>query len=180
MFSRTKEDLHYYEALRLKALMGVMHPDNDHEYRIRHIFREFSIKFHVPLHLVERLPLEEVLINYYEDKYENMEDEDLKSEIKLLLESRESFQARKREEDFQEAEAAQFAKFALDNDKKQKEKVKALNEIKPDIKIPFTKRAPETVFPKVDPNEPLIPPDINIQFSTEDINLDELFDPGSE
>jgi len=60
-------------AHRLSALNAVLHPETDPEYELRRIFRWYSKEFNVPLPQVYDLPLDDVLQNYYEAKYEQME-----------------------------------------------------------------------------------------------------------
>lgn len=64
-------------AHRISALNSVLHPDTDPEYELRRILRWYSQKFGIPLHPVNSvhdIPLDDLLQNYYEAKYEEMED----------------------------------------------------------------------------------------------------------
>lgn len=60
-------------AARLNALCAILHPEWDPEYELRAIYRWYSRTFHTPLHQVAELPLDEVLQNYYEARFEELE-----------------------------------------------------------------------------------------------------------
>lgn len=55
------------------------------DYFLRHIFREYAKTFLTPLHIVETLPLDFVLLHYYENVFENLLKEE-RPEIKELVE----------------------------------------------------------------------------------------------
>lgn len=56
----------------------------DLEYQLRSICRWYSKSFSVPLPQVSEIPIDEVLLAYYESKYEEMEPEDLEKERQRL------------------------------------------------------------------------------------------------
>lgn len=72
------QDLSFYEIVKINALDSVI--QKDQEYMIRHILRWYSKTFHTPLPQVEDIPFVEVLTAYYEERFENMEEQDLKEE----------------------------------------------------------------------------------------------------
>jgi len=63
-----------FSAHRINALSSVMFPGSDPGYELRRIFRWYSTHFCTPLHEVSALPLDDVLQNYFEAKYEELED----------------------------------------------------------------------------------------------------------
>lgn len=115
------------QALRLDALAGALIKpqgdlsDDDRRRFFRRIFRWYSREFATPLHLVEELPVVDVLRNYYEAKVDEMDDEALEAERLLLIETEAERAARVRTEEaekiadetfFEEAEAAIAAEEA--------------------------------------------------------------------
>lgn len=74
-------------AQQVLAMHRVLKPDA--EYLLRRIYRYYSQHFHTPLHVVEELPLDDVLCHYYEHLYENMESgsrEILREKLALTME----------------------------------------------------------------------------------------------
>jgi hypothetical protein len=55
-----------YRAIRVHAYADVVAGKPTHDYSLRSIFRWYSEKFHTPLHLVEDLPVYDVMQHYYE------------------------------------------------------------------------------------------------------------------
>lgn len=86
--------------LRIQALRGVWKPD--HDSTLRRVFRWYSEKFHTPLHEVPDLPLEDILLNWFEVHYEQMEPEEKHNLGLELLETPE--ERRKRESDDKNSE----------------------------------------------------------------------------
>jgi hypothetical protein len=94
------------DAVRVTALASVIYPDS--EYLLRHIFRVYSETFHTPLHIVYELPIDEVLMHYYEHKFEQMDEHERKDWVARVLETEEQRKARERAEDEEQAMAAEF------------------------------------------------------------------------
>jgi hypothetical protein len=67
------------DAIKTKALLAVIKPDM--AASMRRIFRWYSKSFATPLHLIESLPLEDVLQAYFEDHFGNLEEPILEQEI---------------------------------------------------------------------------------------------------
>jgi hypothetical protein len=89
------------QAIRLDALAGVLldakrdeFTEDDRRRFLRKIFRWYSREFSTPLHVVERLPLVDILVHYYEDRAENLSEEDLDAERRLLTETEAERRAR--------------------------------------------------------------------------------------
>lgn len=93
--------MEFFHAIKAKALRDVVLPESKGEYTLRHIFRWYSKTFHTPLHLVDDLPLEDVLRAYFEEKYEGFDQDEIEEEIRALTESKEEKAARLRAEEDQ-------------------------------------------------------------------------------
>jgi len=74
-------------------------------YNLRYIFRWYSQRFHTPLHVVEALPLEDVLRHYYECEYEDLEPHEIANAIKLLSLTDEELARLRKEEDAEDADS---------------------------------------------------------------------------
>jgi hypothetical protein len=99
-----------FEAVKAKALRCVLRPDV--EYMIRHIFRWYSRTFSTPLQEVYDLPLEEVLLHYYEVVFEDLDDHERLEAIGPILETKEQREAERRAEDAKQVDDKEFAQFA--------------------------------------------------------------------
>jgi len=75
--------LEYYKALRIIALNEVLKEDSGQAYSLRQVFRWYSEKFHTPLHLVDDLPLHDIMQHYFESNYEKIQDEQNKLDSEL-------------------------------------------------------------------------------------------------
>lgn len=98
----------YFESLKLIALDNVIHEKGD--YGLRHVFRWYSREFHTPLHVVENLPLEDIMTHYFECQYEDMEDHHRQEEIRNLLQTEEEKQRIKYERDLDRYNDIEYAK----------------------------------------------------------------------
>lgn len=117
------------KALQIRALGNVILDDDDHEYRLRFVFRWYSKTFSTPLHKVEELPLVDVLTAYFEEKYEGMGEEELETERARLVETDEERRARELEEANQLAEADEYAREAEAADVKRIERLRAAGKL---------------------------------------------------
>jgi hypothetical protein len=156
----------------------------DRAATIRSILRWYSKTFHTALHVVEDLPLEDVLTAYYESTYEDLEDEQRAKEIAELLETDEERVARLRRQDEERAEAFDFARFTEEEERK-KEAKKRMADLNPKENQRFVKKeAPETSLPKPMKTTPLkdvkeLPPDIEMKFVSDEAFEQELEGFGS-
>jgi len=64
-----------YADIRIIALNNVANKVGS--YPIRKLVRWFSREFSTPIHVVEDLPIDYILLQYYESQYENMSKEEL-------------------------------------------------------------------------------------------------------
>jgi hypothetical protein len=156
--------MNHYDSLQLLAVRAVMKPDG--EYRLRKIFRWYSTTFHTPLHLVDDLPLEDVLTAYYEQTCEEMNDEDREILLKELLETEEEKRAKQKAKDAEEAEAFEFARRLAAEAKLEAAKAK-LADVKPVVKAPSmlsAKDRREVKLPDSKPAFEKLEPDVEIKF----------------
>lgn len=73
-------------------MLAVVKPDSRAFFR--KICRWFSEKFNTPLPMTEDMPKEYILEHYFESIYGDMDEEDRKEEIRILLETPEERQIR--------------------------------------------------------------------------------------
>lgn len=86
------------QAVKLNALNSIKNPDD--AYYTRFIFRWYSKTFHTPLHTVPDIPMVDILTAYYEEMYENMEEQDLATEmVRASMSPEEWAEKLKREEE---------------------------------------------------------------------------------
>lgn len=104
----------YFEAIRAKCMLAVLKPDSD--AWLRYVFRFYSERFHTPLHTVKSLPLEDVLVAFWETRYEDLEPVLLQEELVGITETEEDRQARSEKEEDDDA----FLKAAEEEAAKQK------------------------------------------------------------
>ncbi len=64
-------------------MLSVVEPDDD--AWLRRVFRYYSKNFATPLHLVQQLPLEDVLRAYFEDMFDSLDEESREERIDWLL-----------------------------------------------------------------------------------------------
>lgn len=84
-------------AICLEALHAVMNGDS--AYQVRRILRWYSREFHTPLHVVEDLPLDDVIQVYFECEFEVLSAKDRLKRAADLIETEEERAARVAEED---------------------------------------------------------------------------------
>lgn len=54
---------------------------------LRRIFRFYSHQYYTPLHVVQKLPLEDILVAYFEHQYEELEEPLLQEELYSLTDT---------------------------------------------------------------------------------------------
>jgi len=74
------------------------------EYRVRYLHRWYSKEYHIPLNLVKNIPLPEILQDFWETRYENMDEHDRDDERVRLLETEDERRLRMFREDAEKAE----------------------------------------------------------------------------
>jgi len=95
-------------ALRDVYLDNAKLPGVSPDFHLRRILREYSQKFHTPLHVVYELPLEFVFQAWLEEYYESKKQEDLHREVIAMLKDPEVLAAERRAEDAEDAETHLF------------------------------------------------------------------------
>lgn len=90
--------MNYYDIFRYAALNSVLNPGT--EYYMRLVTRWYSKTYHTPLHIVEEeVPLEDILLAYFEEKYEAMELDEREGVLAELTETDEQRVERLKKED---------------------------------------------------------------------------------
>lgn len=93
------------EAIQLIAFQLVWNSQKkkfhelDGEYQLRRIFRWYSKAFSTPLHVVEELPLHDVIQSYWEEHYEGLNENELEQERSALTEDPDMLAVRQKKED---------------------------------------------------------------------------------
>jgi succinate dehydrogenase flavin-adding protein (antitoxin of CptAB toxin-antitoxin module) len=106
------------KAVQLVAMKAVVKPDQ--AFLVRRIHRWYSKTFCTPLAEVEDLPLLDVLQTYFEERYQEMSEEDLAREKEQLLQTEEQQALRVQEEEAEEAESWELRRIIAETEKKEK------------------------------------------------------------
>lgn len=155
----------WVEDLKAVAMYSVISEGN--EYVLRNIFRWYSKEFATPLHIVESLPLDDVLRHYYEVHFSELNDQERAEEIDRILLTEEKLRQRKTQEDADDADAYEFGKAA-----EQAEKIKEQKKAKE--KKPDPPSAPASL-PDVSLKDlKELPPDIDIKFIDSDDEIESM------
>lgn len=149
--------------LKALAMQSVLKEDLD--YLLRDVFRWYSKEYATPLHVVETLPLEDVLRHYYEVKYAELSEPERLEEIDRLLLTEEALRIRKVQEDADDADAYEYAKAA--------EKAEAKKAAAP--KPAPTKASAPATLPKIKDLKEL-PPEVEINFIDDNEDPDALLE----
>jgi hypothetical protein len=72
--SEEEKPFNVYTLIQTEAINNILNKTNDFYYR--DICRWYSTTFHTPLHLVETLPWDEVLLHFYEQKWSSLPKSD--------------------------------------------------------------------------------------------------------
>lgn len=95
MAPRKGDGWNWFRGLQVAAMRAVAAAqpeyreklDADGDYFLRTVFRWYSKTFSTPLHEVADLPLDDVLLHYWESQYEEMEADEREAVIKRLRET---------------------------------------------------------------------------------------------
>jgi hypothetical protein len=110
-------DYGFLDGIRIRALAGVMDPDE--EYALRDIFRWYSREFSTKLHEVEGLPLEFILLNWFEVQFQELDEDEQLALSRELVETPEERAARIAHE--KRSDDAFLQRAQARNDKKSKQ-----------------------------------------------------------
>lgn len=117
------------KALQLNALNSVLNPDYD--YHHRQLQRWYSKEFYTPLHIVEELPIEDIVTTFYECRYQELKDDDeegkLAEEIQQLIETDEERFRREMKEQSDSNDDDEFYKKVLEEEAKKKKPKPTIN-----------------------------------------------------
>lgn len=167
-------------AIRKCALAEVVAEESSADYRLRRIFRWYSIKFSTPLHVVEELPIQHVLQHFfevqYETKYDDGELEDLEQERVVLTETDDQRKERlAREAKKREEEEAFMRQVAAEEAAKAKPVGPKDGESGLPTAVPTAQKLPTAIKTDLADNIPEkleIPPDISMKFDVNENDLD--------
>ena len=148
------------DDIRKIALSSVLEPDNDAQVRRLHSW--FSRTFQIPLPEVEDLPIEYILLHYYEELYSNMDEDELLEEAKYVLETPEQRKARIDKEEALDDEFDKEIREEMEAQKKGENKT--LRDL---LKKKRIKKDKESIQSSSSITEP--PPDIKIGFEENDL-----------
>lgn len=112
-------------ALRDVYLDKLKLPGVSSDFHLRRIFREYSKKFHTPLHVVYDLPLEFVFQAWLEEFYEDQKEDSLRAEAIVATKDPTKLVEERRAEDAQDAEDHLF----IEEERKLQETMKKMEEV---------------------------------------------------
>jgi hypothetical protein len=141
----------------------------------RRIFRWYSKAFSTPLHEVDALPLDDVLLAYWEERFEEMEDKDLEEIRGDVTEEPEELRQRQLDEDLAEVDIFEMSQEEITAAVKKAsqtlvDSVAGLKQKMSDANPLSDRGAPELV-----PRNalPTLPPDIHMTFLSDDEDMDD-------
>jgi hypothetical protein len=141
--------MHFTKALQLLALKEVNaeHPSEDFQWR--KLQRWYSKTFATPLHLVEDIPLYDIVRVYWEERYEGLEEAELHLEMEAAVKTDAELEA----EAIKKAEDDLYTKKFADGVEKEaaeqnKEKAKRLQKTREEMisKAEADRKATENLF----------------------------------
>ena len=155
------------KEIQLGAMGAVVR--RDYDSLIRHVSRWYSREFSTPLSEVEDIPLDDLFQAWYEDKYEEMSEEDRLREIERLTLSDTEYYRQQMDASMQDAEAFEMsleeaARQALEAKKAREKKVSEVQ------RPPELRPLPETNLH--DGSGRPAPPSIEMTFVTDEELLD--------
>jgi len=167
------------DAIRLIALRDVWlrHIDkaDDADYNRRRIFQYYSVHFSTPLHIVETLPLIDVLRAFYEHSYASLSEEDLEAAVRQAGMTEQDLEAQDTKDDLGEMEfdrlAAAVAAGAYGNLATGTAAAAAKPKVSKGPRTPSLKEA--EIAPKIDIADlEKLPQSISIKFTDEDVEFE--------
>ena len=144
----------FIDGIRVRALRAAWKPDNDAV--MRRIFRWYSEKFHTPLHQVEDLPVEDVLLVWFETQFEAMEVDERHNLAIHLLETEDERRHRLAEVDDSDAAFMQQASMTAAAQLKKKELKKKVDGLRKDT-AKTAKNARDKMAPRMPTRETELP-----------------------
>lgn len=153
-----------FEAIQIQALKSVLDPDDD--YLMRKVFRWYSEKYHTPLHVVDDLPMDDVLQTYFEYVYENTSKRQLNQIKKHLLETPE--EREKREKAKEKSASTKKKKEKKTSDDAFLEMLKKKTVGEKDVVAALQKKREQDaqkMMEALDDQDPLAPPEFSMNFN---------------
>lgn len=136
--------MHYYEAIRARALFNVLKPNQD--YYVRRIFRWYSKTFHTPLEEAFNMPIEIILSHYFEEYFEGLEQEDLDDQLVEMTETDEQRKERLAFEDYDSASEHELLEMSRkQNLAKMEDKTKKIAGVAKSGPKPVTNQLPDQI-----------------------------------
>ena len=146
--------------------------------RLRQLYRWYSKTFFTPLHEVMDLSLPFILQAFWEERYSQMDKDELEEARLRLIKSEAELSAEEQQDEADttgtedlvaqlEAELADKAKPAS--------VAKKIEDVKPPAPVKTREKIPEVNLPKPDQTPPMLPEAVKIQFADTDF-FDELAD----
>ena len=163
-------------ALRDVLLTRRRMPDEvSTDYAVRKILREYSKKFHTPLHEVYELPIEHVLRAYYEEVFEDLEDKDLEDEARELSQTEEEAKRDRERKDVEDVEVFRD----LEDVRREQQAVKKIEQVIQQLSKTETimremasRAGAEPALTNVRPAERSLPERITMRFEEVDLDQD--------
>jgi hypothetical protein len=166
-------------AIQILALRNTIKFDEgaaDHEYALRRIFRWYSKTFYTALHVVETLPLEDILRAWWEQKYEDMTPEEIEAERLSLTQDPYELRKLQMAEDAADADIAEDMALLVKEEEAEAARAKAAGNTNK-LNIPIAPDNPFRSSIQKDPELVMGPtirdkPEISMTFPTEDLDLE--------
>jgi succinate dehydrogenase flavin-adding protein (antitoxin of CptAB toxin-antitoxin module) len=158
-------ELDLLKALRVNAFHAVKHRDSD--YVLRFVQRWYSRTFATPLDDVYDVPVEDLLMHFFEARYEEMEDDDLDHELMLLTETDAERTARLAKEAEEAADDDEFFEEQKAKAKKENKKIEFDPNAEPVIPVKTLGSNQETTFSEPE-TKSLLPDGFEASFMTAD------------
>jgi hypothetical protein len=165
-----------YSACQWLALRNVYNYTNgrpsDTEYTLGRIFRWYSKTFHTPLHEVDDLPLYDVILAYWHEKYEGFEPDALDEEVQEMVKPVEVRNEERLEADRTDAEMWELAQEELAAQAAEDTKKRAQSNLgkRPTNPLPQLGGREAEMIPRSSVAAP--PPAIKMDFEHVDTDLD--------
>lgn len=181
-----KDDDDYINSLKATRLLAFRAVDKkEPEYVLRYIMRWYSREFFTPLHVVEELPIDDILTHFFECRYEGMDEHELEEEGEDLRMTPAEALAKEEAEEAAAEEDDEFEREAQEEASRQE----ATKPVTTPARLPEGEPEPPaipvavmgenlpTVFKeladKADPSIKEIPPEIEMVF-VDDGEMDEM------
>ncbi len=156
-------------ALRDVYLSKLKLPGVSKDYSLRKIFKDYSTKYHTPLHEVYELPMEFVVHVWLEDVYESYTMDDLRAEVAEHTRTIDDLLEARRKED--EADADTF--LIIQEEANAMKDIRKLEDAVRGVQKALDHYRPKDRDPELTSTKPkAIPPGIVMRFEEVDLDQD--------